>query len=162
MPSGVLFSLAADAFDGDRAQRAIVRAEQYSWRGDTAQSRIWGDSAARGFALQVREAPDDAQLHVILGMALALAGRHQDALRETRSALEGQPPGVEFSNLTSYEYYVAARAAVAAGDRSQALTWLSESRRRRYYASPAWIRLDPSFKPLLGDPKFEQVLATRY
>jgi uncharacterized protein HemY len=110
----------------------------------------------------VREAPDDAQLHVILGMAMALAGRHQEALRETRAAFEGQPAGAEFSNLTAYEYYVAARAAVAAGDRSQALAWLSEARRRHYYASPAWIRLDPSFKPLLGDPKFEQVLATRY
>jgi hypothetical protein len=59
-------------------------------------------------------------------------------------------------------YYVAARTAIAAGDSGQALTGLSESRRRHYYASPAWIRLDPSFKPLLGDPKFEQVLATRY
>ena len=158
----VLLSLAPDAFDGDRAQWALVRAEQYNWRGDTAKARIWGDSAARGFALQVHEAPDDVQLHVILGLALALSGRHQDALRETRAGLEGAPPGVEFSNLTSYVYYVAARTAVVAGDRGQAVTWLSEARRRRYYSSPAWIRLDPSFKPLLGDPKFEQVLAARY
>jgi TolB-like protein len=158
----VLLSLAPDAFDGDRAQWAIVRAEQYDWRGDTAKARIWGDSAARGFALQVRDAPSDPQLHVIHGLALALSGRRQDALREARAGLEGRPAGTELSNINSYVAYVAARVAVAAGDRGQALTWLSEARRRHYYASPAWIRLDPSFKPLLGDPKFEQVLATRY
>jgi len=158
----ILLSLGPDAFDGDRASWAIVRAQQYSWRGDSARARIWSDSAARSYETQLRGTSDDPQLRVFRGLALALSGRPREAIRTAREAVEGQPASVEFSNITAYVYYVAARVAIASGDRVQALTWLAESRRRRYIASPAWIRLDPSFKPLLGDPQFEQVLAARY
>lgn len=53
---------------------------------------------------------------------------------------------------------LAAHVAMIVGDREQAIAWLAESRRRKYYASPAWIRLHPGFKPLHGDPKFEKAL----
>jgi hypothetical protein len=27
----------------------------------------------------------------------------------------------------------------------------------RYYVSPAWLRIDPTWKSLLGDPRFEKL-----
>ena len=45
-----------------------------------------------------------------------------------------------------------------AGDKQQALAWLADARRKKYYATPAWYRIDPSFKSLHGDPEFERLL----
>jgi hypothetical protein len=45
------------------------------------------------------------------------------------------------------------------GLRRTARTALRESLERRYFATPAWVRLDPSWKPLQGDPRFERLLA---
>jgi hypothetical protein len=46
----LVLSLGPEAFDGDRGQLGIVRAQLYGWRGDTAQSRAWADTAEHYFA----------------------------------------------------------------------------------------------------------------
>jgi len=159
----LLLSLDEAAFDGSRATMAMVRAEQNSWRGNARAARAWGDSAARLFARDVARAPENAASRVFHGYSLALSGKREEAILEVRKglALQDLVPGAEFSQSTAYFQYMAAQAAAIAGDREQSLTWLAEARRRRYYASPAWIRLDPTFKGLRGDPKFEQVLSAR-
>jgi hypothetical protein len=30
-----------------------------------------------------------------------------------------------------------------------------------YYLSPAWLRIDPNFAPLKGNPRFERLIATK-
>jgi hypothetical protein len=140
---------------------AMVRAEQYYWRGNAAAARAWGDSAARLYTLEARRAPEDPQSRLFHGYGLALSGKRQDALREVREglALQDRIPGTEFAEVTAYVHHVAAQVAAIAGDWEQSLAWLAESRKRRYYASPAWIRLHPTFKAFHGDPKFEQILS---
>ena len=78
----LVLSLGPEAFDDDPASIAIVRAQLYGWRGDAAASRAWGDSAQRHFADQIRAAPNDAQRHVLRGLALAYAGRRDEAVAE--------------------------------------------------------------------------------
>jgi hypothetical protein len=71
------------------------------------------------------------------------------------------PPSPEgrIANTKAYLRYVAARVATIAGDREQAIQWVRESLERRYFATPAWVRLGPSFKSLRGDKRFERMLA---
>lgn len=156
----LLLSLTPASF-ADSGAAAIVLAEQHYWRGDTAVSRTFGQTAARVFGDQEREAPKDAQRRVNRGLSLAYAGRSTEALASIRKGLamvSGSPGG---PTTLSYAYflYVGARAALIAGDREQALAWLRESLERRYYATPAWVRLDPSWAPLRGDARFEKLLA---
>jgi Flp pilus assembly protein TadD len=149
----LLLSLGPDAFDGDRANFAIVRAQQYGWRGDTALARAWGDSAAREFATQLRDAPSDPQLHMLRGLALAYAGGGRKGLAEAERGLVLAAANRESAQY-AYFAYVAARAALLVGDRDAALGWLAESRRAHHSAGPAWLRVEPTWKPLRGDPRF--------
>ena len=76
-------------------------------------------------------------------------------------ALADERSDARMSFIPVYLHYVAARTALLAGDRERSLAWLAESRRRKHQASPAWVRLDPSFAPLRGDPRFERLAAAR-
>jgi TolB-like protein len=157
----VLLGLDVAAFDGNHANRAIVFALQYHWRGDQAMAQVWADSAAKLYDASLRRAPNDTQIRLFLGMSLAIAGKRDQAVRDAREALaiQGRIPGIEWSQNSAYVQNVAAQVAAVAGDRTQALEWLAEAQRKKYYATPAMLRLDPSFKSLHGDPRFERVLA---
>jgi hypothetical protein len=72
-----------------------------------------------------------------------------------------EAPTTEARQAFTYSYfaYVAARAALLGGDRDRALAWLAESRRSRYYVTPAWLRMEPTWAPLRGDPRFAALTA---
>jgi hypothetical protein len=93
---------------------------------------------------------------VFLGLALAYAGRGREAITEVERGLALQAPNAEVHRSFSYAYlsYVAARAALLAGDRTRALGWLSDALRYHYYATPPWLRVDPTWTALRGDPRF--------
>jgi len=154
-----LLKLGPEEFDDDRGNWAIVRAQQYYWRGDTALARAWGDTAARAVAEQARAAPRDAQRHILHGLSLAYAGRGREAMEASARglALARVDTSATFAVGNSYFTYVAARTALLAGNREQALEYLGEAVRLRYFVSPAWLRIDPTWKALRGDPRFEKL-----
>jgi hypothetical protein len=92
---------------------------------------------------------------------LAYAGNAAEAMREAERglALADAITSARMSNANGYAYVFAARTALKAGDRARALTWLREGLGRRPNISAAWVRIDPNFAPLRGDPAFERVLA---
>lgn len=52
-----------------------------------------------------------------------------------------------------------ARTYIALGDHSPALDELEQLLRVPYVVSPAWLRIDPNFAPLHGNPRFQRLLA---
>jgi tetratricopeptide (TPR) repeat protein len=152
----LVLSLGPEAFDGDRGELGIVRAQLHAWRGDVAESRAWGDSAQREFRLQLRDAPSDAQRHVLLGLALAYAGRRDEAVAEGARGVAL----VSFSkDAESWAYYVhqLARIYVRTAQPDKALDQLEKLMAVPYFLSPAWLRIDPEFAPLRGNPRFERL-----
>ena len=105
---------------------------------------------------EVEKGPDYASRHTILARAFAGLGRKEDALRESRRAVELLPiskdafggPGVEISR---------AQVEARVGEKDSAVE------RTRYllsipcYLSPALLRIDPAWAPLHGDPRFRQL-----
>jgi serine/threonine-protein kinase len=153
-------SLGVEPFDGDRAALAIVRAQIYGWRGDSVRARAWGDTAAKEFAAQLRDTPNDAQRHVFRGLALAYAGRKAEAIAEGERGAALVPPEKD-ALQGPYQVHVLARIYLLTGEREKALDLLEQLLARPYYLSPGWLRVDPTFASLRGNPRFERLSSGR-
>jgi tetratricopeptide (TPR) repeat protein len=153
----LLLRLTPSAFDDDRGVWGIVLAQTYALRGNAAKARVYADSARLAFAQQLQATPQDAQRHVFLGLTLAYLGRKADAMREgergvallpiTRDALGG-----------AYLQHQLARIYLLVGEPEKALDQLEPLLKIPYYLSPGWLKIDPTFSPLGGNPRFERLV----
>jgi eukaryotic-like serine/threonine-protein kinase len=155
-----LLSLRPDAFDDDRATWAYVLAQTYRLRGDAARARAYADTAQAAFAPQIRDAPDEPQRRVLRGVALALAGRAAEGIAE---AERGAALSAIHDDAVSgpYTQLQLARTYLFAGQLEKALDVLEPLMRTPFYITPAWLRIDPNFTPLVGNPRFERLVAAR-
>jgi serine/threonine-protein kinase len=149
-----VLALPPGAFDGDRGVWALVRTELYQLRGDSARALAYADSARVALEAQSRAAPEDAQRHAILGVALAYLGRKAEAVREGRRGTELLPVSQDAINAP-YVQLQLARIYVLAGEPDRAVAVLQELLGRPFYVSRAWLALDPAFRPLAGHAGFE-------
>jgi tetratricopeptide (TPR) repeat protein len=154
----VLVGLPVGAFDDDRAVRGLVLAQAYSLDGDRAKSRVFGDSGAAAFEEQLRASPENAQLHVLHGLALAYAGRTDEAIAEGDKGIAMQPITKD-AYSGAYNQHVAARIYVLAGQPDKALDLLEPLLKIPYYISSGWLRIDPNFAPLRSNPRFQRLVS---
>ncbi len=155
-----LLRLTPDAFDDDPGGWAIVMAQTYALRGQPDRARGYADSARLAFEEHLRAAPLDAQLPVLLGLALAYLGRKDEAVRE---ALRGVAllARQEDAPRSHYIRHQLARIYLLVGEPAKALDELEPLLSIPYYLSPGWLRIDPTFDPLRGDPRFQRLVAGR-
>jgi len=59
-----------------------------------------------------------------------------------------------------YAQHLVARIDVALGDRDAAIETLQTILQKPYVISAAWLRIDPTWNSLRGDPRFEQIVAS--
>jgi tetratricopeptide (TPR) repeat protein len=155
-----LLTLPPSAWDNDRAIWAIVRAQTYQLRGNPTQARLYADSAQLAFAQQLRATPDDGQRHVIRGLALAYLGRKSEAIAEGQRAVALVPISRD-AFQGAYDQHQLARIYLLVGEPEKALDQLEPLLKIPYYLSPGWLRIDPTFAPLKGNPRFEKLVAGR-
>ena len=144
------------SFDGDAGSWGLALAGVYEMEGDRRRAAAYGDSARAAFEQQLYAAPENPQLHVLLGVALAYAGRKDAAIREGEraAALDSSP-----SQAGSYIQHQLARVYILTGDQEKALDVLGPLLGRPYYLSPGWLRIDPTFDPLRSNPRFQRLVA---
>lgn len=63
------------------------------------------------------------------------------------------------SNSIPYARNVLAQIDVVVGDHPHALAQLDALLAKPYFMSPAWLRIDPTWAPLRGDPRYERLIA---
>jgi AcrR family transcriptional regulator len=144
------------SFDNDRGNWALIRAQIYQLRGDRKRVATYATSARRAFAGHLRRNPDDWQIRILLGLGLAYLGESEAASREAERGLAAVlAVGDRF--WVPYARHVVARVRTALGESGKALDQLEAMLREPYCVSPAWLRIDPSFVPLRGHPRFERL-----
>ena len=158
-----LLALGPEAFPDGRSGMALVRARHYYQQGDSARMRQWADAAQRLLRVELRDVPDDTRLVMALASAEAFRGRGSIALDLARRAIatERQLAGGGVSRNLPELLYFAAEAAVVAGEREAALEWLGDLLGIPSVYTAAWLRVDPAWKALRGDARFERLLGAR-
>ena len=78
----LVLRLPPSEFDDDRGSWGLAIAGIARLDGRPRRPRAYGDSARIALEEQLRGAPDDAQLHVLYGVALAYTGRKAEAIHE--------------------------------------------------------------------------------
>ena len=156
----LLVRLMPNAFDDNRANWGVVLAQAYALEGDNTRTRAYADSARLGFEEQLRATPDDAQLHVAYGLALAYSGRNAEAVGEGEKGLALLPVAKD-AYSGAYNQHLLARIYVLAGEPEKALDQLEPLLKIPYYLSPGWLKIDPNFAPLRTNPRFQKLLGGR-
>jgi serine/threonine-protein kinase len=155
-----LLTLPVSDFDSSRAGWAIVRAQAYFARGDRARARVYADSARVVFTEQVRTTPNDGQQHAILGLALAYLGEKRQAIEEGERGVQLWPVSSD-AYFGTYIQHQLARIYALTGEPDKAIDNIESLLKVPYYLSPGWLRIDPEFAMLKGNPRFERLIAQR-
>ncbi|HEX3159356.1 MAG TPA: protein kinase [Gemmatimonadaceae bacterium] len=145
-------------FDGDAGSWALALAEIHALQGNQARARIYADSARRAFLAQTRALPTSGERHALLGLALAYAGHHAEALRAGERGVALTPMSEDYS-VGPYVQLQLVRIHLLAADTEAALDLLEPLLEAPWYVTPAWLRIDPTFAPLRGNPRFERLAA---
>ena len=144
-----------EAFGGDRAIWAICLAETYALRGDAAKARELASEAVDAFKRQPAIGPSSGQ-HSWLGVALAYAGRKTEAIQQGIEGVRSRPIAVDAIDGAEFQHALA-RIYILTGEYEKALDTLEPLLRMPYFLSPGWLRIDPNFDPLRGNPRFRKL-----
>jgi serine/threonine-protein kinase len=148
-------------FFNNRQQWALKVGRTWMLLGDSAKGRAYGDSAVQMARAQLAANPNDAQIYELLGRSLALAGQKVEAAEWALKSLKIRETDAD-ATQSNYIRYQIARVLVQAGEHEKALDLL-EPLMTGFYSeiTPAWLRLEPVFRPLKGNPRYEKLIASR-
>jgi serine/threonine-protein kinase len=152
----LVLRLRPSQFGNDRGWWGLVLARIYHLRGDRAKARTYADSARVALEEQVQAAPKDGYRQCLLGLSLAFMGRRVEAVRAGHRALALEPlPGRVVEG--PYVRHALAEIYLLLGEPEKALDQLEPLLKVPYWLSPGWLKIDPTFDPLRGNPRFERL-----
>ncbi len=122
-------------------------------------ARAYHDSARALLAPKVQDDPDNATLRSALGIALAGLRRKDEAVREGSKAVELMPVSRDALD-GQFRVLDLARIYVMVGEQELALDQLESimSPHSGLAVTPTSLRIDPTWAPLHGNPRFEHLL----
>jgi hypothetical protein len=145
--------------DGGRADWALALAQAHGFLGDSVRSRAYADSAVTAYDAMLEgwgNRRDRGQIVATRALALALAGRHREALAASNLAGRLQPLGLSLQS--PYVAYVQTRIDVMRGDRAGAVARLRTLLDHPSQQSHASLAIDRTLAPLRGDPQFKALI----
>ncbi len=153
-----LLRLTPGAFDDDRGTWALCLTQAYALKSDVANVRTYAEETRKAYDEQLRAAPQEAQRHVLLGVALAYLGRKDEAIREGERAAALAPVSKD-AIAGPYIQHQLVRIYMLVGEPEKALDKLEPLLKIPYYLSPGWLKIDPNFDPLRKNPRFQRLVA---
>lgn len=154
----VILTLSPAAFDDDVGAWGLVMAQIYVLRGDSVKKKAYADSAAAAYAQHLVRDPQDGQSRAMRALALGLGGHSAEAVSEAQTTTALLPLSRD-AFLGAYTQHQIARMYVAIGEPGKAVDILETLLKMPYFLSTDWLRIDPNFAPLHGNPRFRKLLA---
>jgi TolB-like protein/tetratricopeptide (TPR) repeat protein len=156
----LLLRLTPSAFDDDPATWALCLAESYALSGDVANQHVYAEKARATFEQELRDTPDNSQLHTLLGLSIAYLGRRDEAIREGLRGTELAPLAKDL-NAGPYNQVQLARIYTLVGEPDKAMDVLETVLKIPCFASPASLAINPYFAPLRSNPRFQKLVAKK-
>jgi len=154
----LLLRLTPASFENDRAWWGQSLATAWWQRGDKVRARAYADSALAPSAAQLAAAPEDPPLRALYAVMLAYLGRHAEARAEVDKAMTAAAAGIAVDR--AYTKMQQIRVSLIDGDAGRAMDEIEELLRApNCWVTPAWLRIDPTFASLRGNPRFERLVA---
>ena len=152
-----ILTLTVKDFGGDKGHWGLKLGHTYRLLGDSSHARAFGDTAVAAFEAMLRDFPERAQLHELRGRALALAGRSKEAIEEADRSLKLRETSLDAS-IRPYVHFQVARILIQSGEYNRAMDLLEPLLKTPASdVTPAYLRIDPTFKPLYGNPRFDRM-----
>ena len=140
-----------------RPAKALVLAEALSRLGDSVRATAWGERAAKAYEKMLAESPNDPELLSGYGLALAYAGEREEAIGAGLRAKTLVP--ISSDAIAGQAYQAAlARIYLLLGENDLALDELEPVLQVPGSLSRDWLRIDPTFASLRGDPRFVRLV----
>jgi tetratricopeptide (TPR) repeat protein len=152
-----VLSMSPERFYGDTIWWKTASAAIQMLRGDTAAAQPLAESARRMLVAGVKAAPDDAYTHSRLALVYAHLGWRAEALREAEKSISLLPIAKDALNGALLVYRLACVQA-RLGLQPEAVATLGTLLSVPFYASPAWLRIDPNFSPLRDNAEFQRLV----
>jgi len=138
--------------------KALFAATAYLSIGEKARARQSFETALRFLESEMRNSPEDGRYHSSLGVACAGLGRKEEAVREglrgvellplSKDAVYGIPHVIDLAYIHTL-----------LGDSGKAVEQLEILLSHPGWVSVPWLRMDPRWRSLQGNPDFEALLA---
>jgi tetratricopeptide (TPR) repeat protein len=151
----LLLRLTPAAFDNDRAWWGQTMAIAHWQQGNANLARAYADSALPATAAQAAASPTDGQTHALHALMLAFTGKKAEAIAEGKQAVEMSGGGI--GNM-HYSMMLLIRTYLAVGEPELAMDQIEDLLQRPYLLTRAWLRIDPTYRSLRGNPRFERIL----
>jgi TolB-like protein/Flp pilus assembly protein TadD len=153
---------AGPALEASRSLDRISLGDLQRLAGDAATARASYAQARDELEAQLKQQPDNTD--VMLGLAQAYAGLQDRklALQYAEKALELRPESQDVLVARKYQETLA-RIASQVGETDRAIKILQHLLTVPYGhppITPALLRLDPTWDPLRGDPRFEKIVTS--
>ena len=158
----------SDEFSGAR-RKNFYQAQTALARGDVELARTLFEKVRPALETNVRDHPDDAGHHASLGILYGYMGRKEDAIRESRRAVELCPESMDAVEGVQRECELALVYA-RTSEIDQALTLIERlvrtpgaSSRTAFYdggITQAELRLRWVWDPLRNNPRFQKILSS--
>jgi serine/threonine-protein kinase len=156
--TAVLQKLAPGSFNGDTAEFLVWRADWARRHDDPARSRRYADAARMSLERRVAADPGEPRTQMLLALAYAQLGRKRDALREATRAAGMLPvshdawDGADLQEDLAYVETLVGEHSAAIERLAHLLTIPSE-------LTVPFLRADPMWNPLRGNPGFQKLVA---